>query len=214
MTVTERRSVATVPLDAVCTREGVWPDCLKLDVEGAELDVLRGAEAALEQALVLDVEVEFAELFRGQPLFAEVDLHLRERGWRLLGLRRVCWRRDAGLRSSGVGYGGQLVAGDALYVNTAALDEGVPPARALKLAVILSAYRQYDFALALLRKRPLSGVPASERLDLERALVPPASAARRLALLALRRLGAERRRTIADGLQGPGATVWQDTHHF
>jgi FkbM family methyltransferase len=68
MAVTDRRALGTVPLDEVCEREGVTPDCLKIVVEGAELDVLRRAEKALEPALVLDVEVEFDALFRGQPL--------------------------------------------------------------------------------------------------------------------------------------------------
>lgn len=214
MTVTERRKLATVPLDDVCAREGVTPDCLKVDVEGAELDVLRGAEAALAGSLVLDVEVEFDELFRDQPLFTDVDAHLRERGWRLLGLRRISWRRTAGIASAGSGYGGQLISADALYFNASSLERGLSTTRALKLALILSAYRQHDFALALLRRAPLSELPAGERKALEVGLAPAPSPAQRLAMRALRGLGSERRRRVADSLQGGAATVWQDPHHF
>jgi FkbM family methyltransferase len=214
LTVKERRTLATVPLDDVCAREMLAPECLKVDVEGAELDVLRGAETALERSLVLDVEVEFDALFRGQPLFADVDMHVRERGWRLLGLRRVSWRRTTPLSPAGTGYGGQVISADALYFNDRAIRGGLAVGQMLKLAVILSAYRQHDFALALLSRDGLSRLPERERRALAAALVPRPSLARRLATSALRRLDSERRRGIADALQPSGATVWQDAHHF
>jgi FkbM family methyltransferase len=214
MTVTERRTLATVPLDEVCAREALVPDCLKLDVEGAELDVLRGGELALERALVLDVEVEFDALYRGAPLFAEVDVHVRERGWRLLGLRRVSWRRTAGLTPAGSGYGGQLISADALYLNARALERGLTLGQTLKLAMMMSAYRQHDFALALLHRPPLSELPAVERSALQACLAAPAPLPRRLAARVLGRLGSDQRRKIADALGGGAATVWQDAHHF
>jgi len=39
--------VATVTLDAFCSRNRIVPDVIKIDVEGAELDVLRGARQVL-----------------------------------------------------------------------------------------------------------------------------------------------------------------------
>ncbi len=210
----ERHTLTTTPLDAVLEREGVQPDMLKIDVEGGELDVLRGGERALAASLMLDVEVEFAPLFRGAPLFADVDTHLRDRGWQLLGLRRVAWRRSRGLSAAAPGDGGQLVSADALYVNAAARASGLSRSRAVKLAAILSAYRQLDFALSLLHEPPLSAVPAAERERLARVLAPRAGRGRRLATRVLRRLDAARRRSLADALQDGEATVWQDAHHF
>jgi len=64
--------------------EGV--DVLKLDTQGSELGVLEGAEQALESVRLLEIEVEFNELYSGQPLFGDVDRFLRDRGfvlWRL-----------------------------------------------------------------------------------------------------------------------------------
>jgi FkbM family methyltransferase len=214
MTVTERRVLATVALDAVCGQEKFTPDCLKIDVEGAELGILHGAEIALEGTLVLDVETEFQELFRGQPLFADVDVHLRKRGWRLLGLRRICWRRTAGLSRASSGYGGQLVSADALYFNDRALKRGLTVTETLKLGLILSVYHQHDFALTLLGQAPLSALPVGERQALAAVLAPPPSWGRRLASRALRRLDAEGRRRAADALHDGAATVWQDAHHF
>ena len=50
----------TVPastVDAVCDAYGIKPDFLKIDVEGAELNVLRGAAASLAKVKALMVEV-------------------------------------------------------------------------------------------------------------------------------------------------------------
>ena len=143
----EVRSIAATTLDSVRDEYGVGCDVLKLDVEGAELDVLRGGEGVLAEALILEVEVELSPLFAGQPLFADVDAHLRERGWALQGLRRSSWRRGPGLDPAQSGDGGQIVAADALYLSQAAAGE-LELNRELKLLAAMSAYRQADFVLA------------------------------------------------------------------
>jgi FkbM family methyltransferase len=81
-------------------------ELLKLDLQGAELEVLRGAGAALEQVRAVLVEVEFAALYAGQPLFGEVDALLRARGFELFNLYDL-WTSPAG----------RLTSGDALYLN-------------------------------------------------------------------------------------------------
>lgn len=43
--------VRAITLDAYCGRTGVWPDLLKIDVEGAELQVLHGATGILSRPL-------------------------------------------------------------------------------------------------------------------------------------------------------------------
>jgi len=75
--VVDRRQVQTIRLDDV--RDADDAAYLKLDVQGAELDVLRGAQRLLEQILVIQTEVEFVPMYLGQPLFAEVDQALRAR---------------------------------------------------------------------------------------------------------------------------------------
>lgn len=56
-------------------------DWLLLDVQGAELDVLRGAEKLLSNVLVVETEVELLPLYEGQPMFGDVDCFLRQRGF-------------------------------------------------------------------------------------------------------------------------------------
>lgn len=212
LAVQERRTIATTTLDRCLPDPSLQADCLKVDVEGAELDVLLGGEATLSGSLVLDVEVEFAELFLGQPLFADVDSHLRARGWTLLGLRRNSWRRGSGRAEPG--FGGQLVSADALYVNRSTFERGLSTHRAVKAAVILAAYQQLDLALSLLDETPLIDLNQDERRELESLLAPRQSLLRRLGIRALGRIDGERRRALADSVQARDASVWHDPGYF
>jgi Methyltransferase FkbM domain len=210
------RRIDAVSLDEACRNENVWPDYLKLDVEGAELQVLEGGEQATRNTLVLDVEVEFAPLRAGQPLFGDVDGHLRGRGWSLLGLRRVHWRRSAGLDPRGTGYGGQLTQADALYYNAPLLEAGLSETASLKLVLILAAYRQLDLALELVRApgSALAGLSPPERSELEQLVLNRPNALIRLARRVFRRLDSQRRRAVVDAWQPGDATIWQDSHFF
>jgi FkbM family methyltransferase len=71
--------VETVRLDEVAEIGDV--DFVKIDVQGSELNVFRSGERVLSAAIAVQTEVEFVELYRQQPLFADVDTHLRGRGF-------------------------------------------------------------------------------------------------------------------------------------
>jgi FkbM family methyltransferase len=67
------REVETARLDTLVAREKLpAPDLIKIDVQGAELEVLAGAAATLQSAGALIVEVSFVDYNRGGPLAAEV----------------------------------------------------------------------------------------------------------------------------------------------
>lgn len=88
----EAVTVDTTTLDRFCAREGIeHVDVLKLDVEGAEVQVLRGAGELLARSAVdaLDVEVRALADFDGQPLVHDVLTHLARLDYRLFGLYAV-----------------------------------------------------------------------------------------------------------------------------
>jgi FkbM family methyltransferase len=62
------------------------PVLLKIDVQGAELRVLAGAGEALKKIDHVLVEVSFARLYDGQPLFDDVHRFLSAEGYRLNGV--------------------------------------------------------------------------------------------------------------------------------
>ena len=49
-------------------------DFMKLDVQGAELEILKGGEKFLSKNIIgMEIEVEFQKLYIDQPLFSDID---------------------------------------------------------------------------------------------------------------------------------------------
>ncbi len=84
--------VVTARLDDVLAGRPPLPDgplLLKVDTQGTELAVLRGATTLLERATHAIVEVSFVELYEGQDDAADITTFLVERGWALRGVYDV-----------------------------------------------------------------------------------------------------------------------------
>jgi FkbM family methyltransferase len=182
----EPRGTTTVPtttLDEWARRGPQDPiDVLKVDVQGAELDVLKGAERSLASVRVLELEVEFEALYVGQPLFGDVDDFLRQRGLVLWRLRDIAHcgltksRRDESAFSFGraaetTRVGGQIAWANAVYVRSEMGDPGVredwsTAARDACAAGMFDLPELVELAL----ERAVAGAPAEPRRTLQRQL--------------------------------------------
>ncbi len=78
------QTVVTKRLDDVLPPGPV--DFLKLDVQGAELMVVKSAQRTLEKTAIVHCEVEFASIYRGQPLYPEIQQFLNLCGFELIDL--------------------------------------------------------------------------------------------------------------------------------
>ncbi len=78
----EPRTVSAVSLDTLASdTRASGPYLLKVDVQGAELEVLRGAERILGEAEAVVLEVSFLEFFQGGSLAHELIRVMSERGF-------------------------------------------------------------------------------------------------------------------------------------
>lgn len=149
--------IETTTIDEFCKRENIQFDFLQIDVQGADLDVLKGAIDALENCLLgVQVEVEFVSLYVQQPLFTDIDLFLRSYGLALFDLitdnpwcrvTRACSPFRSPVRA------GQLTWADACYLRDPIQEQTAPmqnPAQILKLACLADVLEFPDYALELL----------------------------------------------------------------
>ncbi|NTV49867.1 MAG: FkbM family methyltransferase [Geobacteraceae bacterium] len=73
--------------------EDYWGELLKLDTQGLEHDILQGAQRTLsERTVAVVAEVEFFQMYVGQPLFSEVELLLRSYGFSFYGFTKMSYR--------------------------------------------------------------------------------------------------------------------------
>ena len=124
-------------------------DYLKLDVQGGELDVLKGAARLLKGVIFVHTEVEFAPVYRNQPLFADVDEFLRESGFELIDLMKfgyAGYKELPSRRSTS-----RLMWCDAVYCKRPSLLAHLPAEKLLKGAYIAHVnYGLLDLAAHLL----------------------------------------------------------------
>ena len=154
--------------DVIASSEAPKPHFLKLDIQGAELEVLRGLEPEDRTDIMgLVCEVEFIPVYKDQPLFEEVHREMRDYGLTIYDLRThrtyrpfngqsFSWYREKkGFARHSFELNGRLVAGDALYIRDF---EDRPPQDLIevkRLALVLLMHNFYDQAWAM--------VDASER---------------------------------------------------
>jgi len=85
--VVEEIRVTTERLDVLLDRDSlVRPTLLKIDAQGAELEVLSGAAGVLDNVDTILVECSFAEFYSGQSLADDVIRFLHPCGFRLTAL--------------------------------------------------------------------------------------------------------------------------------
>ena len=116
--VARKETMQTVAIDGD-SRVGPF-DLLKIDIQGGEVDVFRGAEEALAQATAVIVELRYFPIYRGEPMAGGVDAELRKQGFILHKLlftksRMIANSQSARLRERRMQ--DQAIDGDAVYLR-------------------------------------------------------------------------------------------------
>ncbi len=85
--IVETASVPATTIDTYCTERSLQADFLKLDTEGTELEILRGAEHQLNSGILgVRAEVNFERTFLGKELFGTIHEFMLDRDFQLLNL--------------------------------------------------------------------------------------------------------------------------------
>jgi FkbM family methyltransferase len=104
--------VPVTTLDVFCKAHGIDRiDLLKMDLQGAEVEALRGAQGLLKEGAidVIYSEVVTVPHYQGQAYFHEVTAEVHAHGYRLFGVYNM-----------GLSAVGQMTTADAIYVSPAA----------------------------------------------------------------------------------------------
>lgn len=158
-------------LEAVLERHPGWrADFIKVDVEGADLDVLKGAGHFLDAALGVQVEASVADRNISAPLQPELDLWLRSQGLIPFQFIREHWIRKNGVH--GATSRPQLAWADVVYFRSRdaviermrAAGDNAPIELAHMLAILL-AYAVHDYATELVEAALDEGLISSSDAD-------------------------------------------------
>lgn len=104
-----RETVEVSTLDAELGGVGAEALWLKVDVQGAELEVLAGGPGTLQRTQIVEIELSLAPLYEGQPLIAEVIQRLSDLGFNLVQF-------EPGLQNPDTG---DLLQGDGIFKRRA-----------------------------------------------------------------------------------------------
>jgi FkbM family methyltransferase len=122
-------------------------DLMKIDVQGAELEILQGGAAATSDLVAIVTEVEFVPLYKDQPLFADVDAYLRGRGFMLHKFLGFGGRSAQSLTMGKAPEKCvQFMWADAFYVRNLMDAERLSDEDLYRLAVIFDLYESPDMA--------------------------------------------------------------------
>ena len=143
--VVDRIKLPCETVDRVGLQMNTSFDVIKLDVQGAELDVLRGATTTLQKVLAIDIEVEFCEIIKKQPLFDEIFSFLRKHNLEFIDFSYIYrWSPDS---YNGLG---QATFSDALFMQSPeriGASNDIESVR--KYATICAIYERGDLLLRL-----------------------------------------------------------------
>jgi FkbM family methyltransferase len=133
-------------------------DFIKLDVQGAELKILQNATNALSGCIGLEVEIEFAPIYAGQPLFGDVCQFLVDQGFIFIDFTSL--NRWGKIIYDGTG---RLMFGDALFLRPYDIDaqDTLSTGYLERFVAICALYGRFDVADAALEHVDASSLSAS-----------------------------------------------------
>jgi FkbM family methyltransferase len=148
--ITEQIDCELIPMDQFCEEHDVWPDFIKTDTEGFDLNVLQGGVRALATALAVRCEVYFEEHFVGGPEFDSIYRFLSNAGFSLANLDYSGKGVPQSYFCPNPGRYGIYTAGEAVFVRKLSMLHALAEPAVLKLVLFGFLNNLEDLSFKLL----------------------------------------------------------------
>ena len=154
MNLKKETEIETITLDSFVNKYSIDAiDFIKIDVQGAELDILKGSKKLLSNVIKIVCEVEFLPLYHDQPLFGDISEFLSKYNFmfnKFLGvsgrtLKPLIANKDKSVAS-------QHMWTDAIFIQHINKIQNLTDEKLLKLSVLAAIYNSLDltfFCLSL-----------------------------------------------------------------
>lgn len=153
-------TVKTTTLDAVLSQSRYnnskrLGELIKLDTQGTEYEILEGADNTITKTtLGVMCEVAFGEIYSGQRLFSEVELHMRSKGFTFYGFTWLILRSQKSLDKKITTGRERYLYADAIFLKDPyeTTQQILTADQKQRLVVIAILLKYYDLALELSRE--------------------------------------------------------------
>ena len=141
-----KSTINTISLDEFLNKNKIKKiDFIKIDVQGAELDIFKGGKKALKDVLKIVCEVEFIPMYKDQPLFGDVCKFLNDYDLmfnKFLGLAGRCLKPTK--LNNNINSPSQIFWTDAIFIRHVQTIPQMEIDKLLKLGLLSSIYGSPD----------------------------------------------------------------------
>ncbi|MBI3778768.1 MAG: FkbM family methyltransferase [Gammaproteobacteria bacterium] len=150
----ETITIKTVSLDHfIAVNHIPAVDFIKIDIQGAELDVFQGGVSALKNVLAIMTEVEFFPLYENQPLFGDVYEFLVKSDFIFHKFMSLSGRSlKPTVFNNNPNFATQHMWADAMFLKEPARLGANSPRQLLKLAILAAMYGSPDVSVYCLQE--------------------------------------------------------------
>lgn len=141
-------------------------DLMKIDIQGAEVQVFQGAEKVMQSCIAVIVELRYLQIYKGEPMLGGVDTELRRQGF---GLHKFMFNKSKMLIHSQAARVktrrmlDQLLDGDAIYLRNIAEPDKLSVEQLKHMAVLAaSVFDSHSLALYCLDALAARGTVAKD----------------------------------------------------
>jgi FkbM family methyltransferase len=117
-------------------------DIIKLDTQGNEFEILQGATKSIQKALIVEIEVEFYQIYEKQKLAFDIMKKMHDNEFEILYINRVF---SSSKKFKGISKG-QITFGEILFGISREKAIKLSIEKQLKYCVLLINYGHIDFA--------------------------------------------------------------------